>query len=370
MNALGLVFSNIHDSNIPELTEERTMGSIPFCARYRLVDFALSSLVNSGITNVGLITKSNYQSLMDHVGSGKDWDLARRHGGLHILPPFGVSGNKLYTTRLEALNGAMNFLNHSDAEFVVMTDCDIVYSMDFNDVIKAHVDNNADITLVYVKRQYTYQGKNENTILLDFAEDGRVTDMSFDPHVSTTANVYTNVCIIKKTLLQNLVLSAVSHGYNHFGQDVLAKNLNNLRIYSYEHTGYFVCLTSLLSYYTESLKLLERENRDKLFRTADIFTKIKDSVPTKYGAMAVVKNSMIADGCQIEGTVENSIIFRGVKIGRGTVVKNSILMQGTNTGEDVKLNCVITDKSVIIKDKRVLSGCDILPFFISKNNIV
>ena len=149
MNALGIVFSNIHDNNVPGLTQERTMGSIPFLGRYRLIDFALSNFVNSGVTKVGLITKSNYQSLMDHVGSGKDWDLARRQGGLHILPPFGLKDNVLYNTRLEALRGAKNFLERSDEEYVVMSDCDCVCNMNYDNILRAHVKNNADIKLLF-----------------------------------------------------------------------------------------------------------------------------------------------------------------------------------------------------------------------------
>lgn len=370
MNALGLVFSNIHDNSIPELTQERTMGSIPFCGRYRLVDFALSNMVNSGITKVGVITKSNYQSLMDHIGAGKDWDLSRRQGGLHILPPFGLKENVLYNTRLEALRGAKNFLSRSQEEYVVMTDCDIVCNMNYEDVLRDHLSKNADITLVYVKKQYDKNENYQNNTVLDIEENGRVKGIYFDPIIDNDYNMYTNVCILKRSLLQTLITDAFSHNFNHFGQDILARNVNTLRINSYEHKGYFVAIKTLLAYYKESLKFLDKSVRDEVFRQVDIFTKVKDSAPTKFGANAVVKNSLIADGCTIEGTVENSIIFRGVKIGRGTVVKNSILMQGTITGENVVVNSIITDKSVVIKDKRVLSGCETHPFYISKNNII
>ncbi len=370
MNALGLVFSNIHDNTIPELTQERTMGSIPFCGRYRLVDFALSNMVNSRITKVGLITKSNYQSLMDHVGSGKDWDLARRQGGLHILPPFGLKENVLYNTRLEALRGAKNFLARSEEEYVVMTDCDSVFNVNFEDILKEHIKNHADITLLYVKKDSEEIKGFESSTVFNLAKDGRVKEISFNPNIKGNVNLYANVCILKRTLLQTLIAEAFTHNYTHFTKDILARNLSNLRIYAYEHTGYYVVINSLLNYYNESLKFLNKEVRDEMFRNTNVFTKVKDSAPTRYGASAVIKNSLVADGCEIEGTVENSIIFRGVKIGRGTVVKNSILMQGTITGENVLLNCIITDKSVVIKDRRVLSGCESHPFYINKNNII
>ena len=370
MNALGLVFSNIHDNNVPELTQERTMGSIPFLGRYRLIDFALSNLVNSGVAKVGLITKSNYQSLMDHVGSGKDWDLARRRGGLHILPPFGLKDNVLYNTRLEALRGAKNFLARSNEEYVIMTDCDNVCVINFDKILSEHIAKNADISLIYVKKDANDVKDVLSKMVIETADNGRVTDISFSPRVQGEINLYTNVCILKRTLLQTLIADAFSHGYSHFGKDVLVRNVNSLRIFAYKHEGYYVSLNSLQSYYSESLKFLDKKVRDEIFKKVDIYTKVKDSAPTRYGANAVVKNSLIADGCVIEGTVENSIIFRGVKIGRGTVVKNSILMQGTITGENVTLNAIVTDKNVVIKDRRNLSACETLPFYISKNIIV
>ena len=370
MNALGLVFSNIHDNDIPELTQERTMGSIPFLGRYRLIDFALSNLVNSGVTKVGLITKSNYQSLMDHVGSGKDWDLARRRGGLHILPPFGLKDNVLYNTRLEALRGAKNFLARSDEEYVIMTDCDNVCSINFDEILRDHRAKNADITLLYIKRNASDVKDVSSKMIIDVQDNGRVSEISFSTRVQGEINLYTNVCILKRTLLQTLIADAFSHGFSHFGKDVLVRNVNSLRIFAYEYTGYYVALNSLQSYYTESLKFLDRDVRNQIFGNANVYTKVKDSAPTRYGASAVVKNSLIADGCVIEGTVENSIVFRGVKIGRGTVVKNSILMQGTITGENVSLNAIVTDKNVVIKDRRVLSGCETHPFYVSKNIII
>lgn len=373
MDVLGIIFSNIHDDNVPELTAGRTMASIPFCGRYRLIDFALSNMVNSGMGKVGVITKSNYQSLMDHVGSGKDWDLARRHGGLIILPPFGVKESKsLYGTRLEALKTVTGFLSKSTEEYVIMSDSDIVCSMDFNDLLEYHVRKNADITLVYVNQKAeTMEGTNN--IVLDVDKTGRVTDMAFDPgeEGKRKVSLYANVCILKRTLLLNLIADAVAHNKRHFAADVLYGNLQKFKIFAREHKGYFVKISSLQSYYEQSLKLLDKKKRDMLFANGHgVYTKVKDSIPTRYGSHAVVNNSLIADGCEIEGEVYNSIIFRGVKIGKGTVVRDSILMQGTLTGENNVINCIITDKNVIIKDRRVLSGCYNHPFFVYKNSVV
>ncbi len=371
MDALGIIFSNIHDESLPELTAYRTTASIPFCGRYRLIDFALSNMVNSGMTKVGVITKSNYQSLMDHIGSGKDWDLARRHGGLIILPPFGVKeSTSLYNTRLEALKTATGFLSKSTEEYLVLSDSDAVCSMDYTHLLSYHSDKNADISLVYFKTDAErVDGNNNLQLLVD--DDGRISDMAFNVKKDMgQVCLYANVCIMRRTLLLNLIEDAVSHGKTHFAADILAANVNHFKIYAYEHRGYFTRISSLQSYFDESLKLLNKENRDSLFGSGGVYTKVKDSVPTTYGADSVVNNSLVADGCTIEGKVYNSIIFRGVKVGKGTVVKNSILMQGTMIGENATVNCIITDKNVIVKDRRLLSGSLNHPFFINKNTVI
>lgn len=366
--ALGLIFSNIHDNNVPELTVKRTVASIPFCGRYRLVDFALSNMVNSSIAKVGIITKSNYQSLMDHLGSGKDWDLARHYGGLYILPPFGVlESSSLYTTRLEALKNVLGFLSKSTEEYVVMSDSDMVCNINFKPIIKKHVESGAVMTLVYVDKKRDQVSGSNNAFLS--VKDGIITDLVYDSK-KENVHLYTNICVVERRVLINLITEAISHGKRHFLKDIVVHELKAGRIGAYKHDGYYEEITTLNKYYEESMNFLNKDVREEVFRHANVYTKVKDSVPTKYGDNSVVKNSLIADGCQIEGEVYNSIIFRGVKVGRGTVVKNSILMQNTITGENITLNCVIADKNVVIKDGRMLSGHETHPFFISKGTVI
>ena len=371
MKAVGIIFSNIHDNSVPELSAIRTMGSIPFGGRYRLIDFPLSNLVNSGIETVGLITKKNYQSLMDHVGSGKDWDLARKDGGLILLPPFGDLDNQtLYNTRLEALKGITNFLFRADEEYVVMTDCDNICRIDFSDVIDFHIKNHADITMVY-KKMEPNELRNAPATLLNINKGGRITSIEYSvPKVDKKANVFTNVFVMKKTVLCNIVMDSIARGKHHFTADVVCPNLKSMNVMAYEHKGYFACISSLQAFYDVNLEMLNPEVNHELFGDRSVFTKIRDSIPTKYGNSSIVKNSMIADGCIIEGEVENSIIFRNVKIARGAVVKNSIIMQDTVIGEKSMINCIITDKNVVIKDKQVLSGTHNHPFYIGKGIMI
>ncbi len=371
MRAVGIIFSNIHDDNVPELARIRTLGSIPFGGRYRLIDFPLSNMVNSGIDTVGIITKSNYQSLMDHVGSGKDWDLARKDGGLIILPPYGdTESSTLYTSRLEALKGITNFLFRADEEYVVMTDCDTVSRINYNEVIEYHIRNRADITLVYKQlKKGEYSVKNSNTFAIN--EEGRITDVKFKvDETEELCNVFTNVFVMKKSLLQNIVMDSISHNKHHFMADVIASNLDGMKVMGFEHKGFFAGITSLQAYYESNLKMLDKDVRHEVFGDRSVFTKIRDSAPTKYGKSAIVKNSMIADGCIIEGEVENSIIFRNVKVARGAVIKNSIIMQNTVLGENCSLNCIITDKNVSIRDRKVLSGSENHPFYIGKGIMI
>ncbi len=370
MRAVGIIFSNIHDHNVPELVRVRTLGSIPFGGRYRLIDFPLSNMVNSGIDTVGIITKSNYQSLMDHVGSGKDWDLARKDGGVIILPPYGdTESSSLYTSRLEALKGITSFLFRADEEYVVMTDCDAVCRINFSEVIEQHIRNHADITLVY-KKLHKDEYKEKSATTFDI-KDGRIINVNYKEKLhEDICNVFTNVFVMKKSLLQSIVMDSISHNKRYFMGDVISANLDSMKIMAYEHKGFYAGITSLQAYYDSNMKMLDHDIRNEIFGDRSVFTKIRDSAPTKYGNSAIVKNSMIADGCVIEGEVENSIIFRNVKVARGTVVKNSIIMQNTVLGENCTLNCIITDKNVVITDKKVLSGSENHPFYIGKGIMI
>ncbi len=377
MIAAGLIFSNIHDQTIPEMTQRRTMASIPFGCRYRLIDFALSNMVNSEITNVGVITHYNYQSLMDHIGNGKDWDLARRSGGIKILPPYVAAyenrvAGKLYETRLEALMGSANFINRCGADYVVLSDCDVIMNIDLSKVIEEHIRSEAYITIVTKKVDVKNSLFDKAVDVVSTDESGRVTDITFTMPKRGSCLVNTNLMVISRNDLQNIVSDSIAHGYTSFTRDIMMKQLKKKPIRTYLFDGFAACISSLENYFSTSMMLLDDSVRSDLFSCPDrkIYTKIRNSAPTKYTSGASVKNSMIADGCSIEGTVENSIIFRGVHVGKGTVVKNSILLQDTYVGSGVSLNCVISDKNVVIKDGRVLSGYETMPFFIGKGIMV
>ncbi len=376
MTAAGLIFANIHDQSIPELTRVRSMASVPFGCRYRLIDFTLSNMVNSGVNHIGLITHYNYQSLLDHIGTGKDWDLARRSDGIKIIPPnitaYDHAGSKSPSRRLEAILGAQDFINHCTEDYFVLSDCDIICNIDLSKVIEAHAASKADITFVtkQVDASGMYLAEKVSVITAD--EEGRVTDYTMATPTEGLINLYTNIMVISRSYLLSVLAAANARGWKSFFTDVIRPSLGSANYRVYEYDGWYAYIGSLEGYFACSMAMLTQEAREGLFgvRNRPVLTKVRNSAPTIYKDGADAKNSFIADGCVIEGTVENSILFRGVKVGRGTVVKNSILMQDTYTGADVTLNCVITDKNVVIRDGRHLSGHETMPFFVGKGGSV
>ena len=376
MNAVGIIFSSINEKSVYELTKQRTMASVPFGCRYRLIDFALSNMVNSGINHVGIVTHYNYQSLMDHIGSGKDWDLARRHGGIKILPPyitaFANASNYLYSTRLEALISIRDFISDCKEDVVVLSDCDTVCNLDLQAMVDKHLETGADMTIA-IKSSYVSQDTTKSVTVVKSDENGKVTEVGdYAGLMSGFEDIYVRIMVLGRKYLEELISDAIAHGYTSITKDILVRNCKNHDIRTYNVDGYFATIRSLGDYFRCSMDLLDPEIRKSLFgnRTRPVFTKVRNSAPASYINGAIVRNSLIADGCVIQGTVENSILFRGVKVGKNTHIKNSIIMQDTITGENVYLNCVITDKNVVIRDGRVLSGHETRPFFIDKGSNV
>ena len=377
MNIAGLIFSNIHDQGIPEMTRMRTMASIPFGCRYRLIDFALSNMVNSDINTVGVITHYNYQSLLDHIGTGKDWDLARRSGGIKILPPYitayeNAAAGKLYSNRLEAMMGAENFIHRCNADYIVLSDCDVIMNIDLGAVVEDHIRSGAAITVVTKRLNVAEYQLDKTVAVVKIGEDDRITGVSHQLPEEGECDISTNVMVIKRTELQSIISDSLRKGYKSFTKDIIANNLNEKLFRAYRYDGWYSYIGTLESYFKSSMQLLAKEARQGLFGVADrqIYTKIRNSAPTKYTENARTKNSLIADGCVIDGTVENCILFRGVRVGKGTVIRNCILLQDTYVGDNVSLNCVITDKNAMVKDGRTLSGHETMPFFIGKGQTV
>lgn len=365
-NVLGLVFANMHDTTLGDMTKNRTMGSVMFGGRYRLIDFPLSNMVNSGISEVGVITKSNYQSLLDHLGSAREWDLARKKGGLYILPPFGNVESTLYRGRIEALYGAMSFIKHSRAKYVILSDCDVVINIDYKPIVAAHIESGADITAVAHTGVYSSDDIKTSTVF-NVDADKNVTSVLINPDISGTCTTSLNVFVMSMDFLIETVNDAMARGNVSFERNILQEKCRELKIKIYEYDNYFSKLNSPESYFKSNMALLEPENARKLFvPKRSIYTKVSDNAPVKYDLDSKVSNSLIADGCIIEGEVENSVLFRGVKVGKGAKVKNCILMQGTVVGDNAELNYLITDKNVSICENHILTSSPQYPMYVGK----
>ena len=362
-DALGIIFPNSYDSLVPELVGERLMASIPFASRYRMVDFILSSMANCGIDNISLIVRKNYHSLMDHLGSGREWDLVRKNGGLNIVPPFAEKTVKLYTGRVEALASILPFLRSQKEKYVVMSDPNIAVNFDFNALIDAHVESGADVTIVYAEEELPKSLTESNIVSEDLyytlkVEDGRVKKIYMNSKEEGIQNFSMNIYILERELLIDLINTAYVRGYLYFERDILAPQLDKLNVQAYRYDGYKARISDIRSYFEENMKLLEDENLDALFSGSSIYTKIRDDNPTRYIKGAKVKNIMAADGCVLEGQVEDSVLFRGVKVAKGAKVKNCVLMQGTVIEEGARVENVITDKNVTITVGKEVKGTD------------
>jgi glucose-1-phosphate adenylyltransferase len=375
VNALGVIFPNSYDALVPELVGERLMASIPFASRYRMVDFILSSMVNSGIDNVSLIVRKNYHSLMDHLGSGREWDLTRKNGGLNIVPPFAEKTVKVYNGRVEALASILDFLRSQKEKYVVMADTNIAVNFDFAALIESHVASGADVTVVYAEKEVPKADRASELLnksmyyTLDLDGD-RVSKIRINSPDANIQNFSMNIYVIDRERLIEMISKAYVHGYVYFERDILAPNLGELDVRAYRYDGYMACINDLKSYFDENMKLLDNGNLEALFEGNTIYTKIRDDNPTRYISGAKVKNSMAADGCVIEGEVENCVLFRGVKIAKGAKVKNCVLMQDTVVGEGASLEYVVTDKNVTVQAGKDMKGTDTFPVYVSKYQTV
>ena len=369
MNAFCILFADSYEKlDLSELADDRTLASIPFGARYRIVDFALSSLVGANVHTIGIVTRNKYGSLMDHVGWGKDWDLNRKNGGIKFLTPFlhdmdpAFIGNKI-----EALNSVMDFIKSSLPEYCILCDSNIVMNIDLKKFMEYHKEKNADITVAYARQKSAARNLE---IMLD--ADGRVVDTLYHQHAhAEEKNIHLEMMILKKELLISLIEKGITYGWYSLKKDVIAHGFADYRIYGYRVDGYAAVINSVEKFYKTNMDLLEKDVRLELFHGKNqILTRIKDSVPTMYGEHAKVSASLVADGAVVDGTVERCIVFRDVVIKKGAHVRDSIIMQGTVIEEDAELFGVITDKDVVVGRAHRLCGTKECPFIIKKGKIV
>lgn len=373
--ALGIIFPNSYDSLVPDLVSERLMASIPFASRYRMCDFMISSMVHCGIDNISILVRKNYHSLLDHLGNGREWDLARKNGGLNIVPPFAQKQIKVFSGRIEALESIRGYLIKQTEKYVILSDANIAVNFDFNALLDAHIKSAADVTMVYRKQEIPQSLIRQSTAGMDLyyalgINGDRVSKIYINPKESGEMNFSLNIYVIDRELLIRMVDEAYLHGDVYFVRDILEKKIDQLDVRGFCYDGYVAHIHDMNSYFEENMRLLKEENINALFSGNQIYTKIRDDNPTRYINGAKAKNVMVADGCVIEGEVENSVLFRGVKIGKGAKVKNCVLMQDTVIEDNASVEYVITDKNVTISEGKSLTGNDTFQVYVAKGQVV
>lgn len=363
-NCLGIINLDENEDKIRELTRNRPLASIPIAGRYRIIDFILSNLTNAGVESIGIFAKMQSRSLMDHLSNGRPWDLNRKIDGLRFFN---------FTTTDPCIDDITNFANNIEylykarQEYVIFTSSYMICNIDFKDILKSHIESGCDITMVYKK----VEDADKNFCgcdALNIDEDGNILSIGKNISNKKNASIGMGIYIMKKELLIQMINDCISTGHHRKVKSYIYNSLDKLKVRSYEFKGYLACLNSLISYYRASMDLLDHKiNRELFSLERPIYTKTNDEIPAKCSNDCVVKNSIIANGCLIEGTVENCIIFRRVKVSKGAILKNCIILQNCIIGENAKLYNIVTDKYVEIGANKELRGDITIPLVVEKS---
>lgn len=367
---MGIINLNDTKDFLKELTKGRPLAALPFGGRYRLIDFILSNMVNSGVKNVGILVQDKYRALMDHLRSGKEWDLARKKDGLFILPP-GQDQSPSSGRRgdIENFYSNLDYIESSRQEFALITSSHIVCNLNYRKVFKFHQDMGADITVLY--KEHGIEEELRQFVGLDCQPDGRIINMGLNLYRMDCPKVSMEMYLLRKSLLVKLIKDCRDRGGRHFVKEVLMENVKNLKMYGYSYKGYAARVDCIKNYYHHNMELLKPEKWEELFlKSGPIYTKAKDEAPAKYKENAKALNTMVANGCIIEGRVENSILFHGVKVHKGAYIKDSIIMQKCDIAENAIVENVICDKNVCISKGKWLKGENNYPLVIEKGTVI
>lgn len=372
LDTMGIIDLYEKDDLLQKLVDHRPVATLPFAGRYRLIDFTLSNMVNSGITNIGVLTGVKSRSIMDHLRSGKEWDLARRRDGLFLLPTNHRLQSSLETlNNIDDLHSHLDYIACSKQRHVLFANTKVVCSTNFKDFYDFHVQNNADISIMYKTEDTCSFNKDFYYSALDADVNGRVFDLALGNHNSQLDKVNLNIMLFKREILMDLIADTYAHSGINLLKDGIIRNMTKFKIYAYEYKGYTARMSTIEEYFKNNLAVLNPQVRQALFvENWPIHTKSKDEAPTKYTADARVHDSMLANGCIICGSVSNSILSRGVRVEKGANLKNTLIMQNCTIGPDVVLENVICDKNVTISGGKTLKGDFNYPLVISKGKVI
>lgn len=372
MNAMGIIFANIYDSSLGELTNKRTMASLPYGGRYRQIDFTLSNMSNSGIRHIGIISRYNYQSLMNHIGSGQEWDLELEEFGLEFLTPNSNQPSTVQVRgKLEALYASIDYLERANAEYVVLADSGVLCNMDMKDLLEKHIASGKDLT-VATKAGIT-NGKKQLDLALKLNAKGEVSDLTVDYCADSSYLASMDIFVIGREKLLHLVRESVARNLYRLERDLIMKQYydGNLTVNVYQFDGVALFNESTLEYYRNSLALADKNVRmDLFYGKHTIYTKVRDRVPTYYGEDAQVNNCVVADGCRLEGALDTSVLFRQVTVEEGAQVRDCVIMNDCVIGAGAEVRCAILDKDVMVRPGSRLIGTPDNPVIVKRGDIV
>ncbi|UOQ86192.1 glucose-1-phosphate adenylyltransferase subunit GlgD [Gracilibacillus salinarum] len=363
---IGLINLEHEYDFLNELTYFRCGAATPFAGRYRLIDFTLSNMTKSYMNEIAIFAKHKYRSLIDHLGSGADWDLNKRHGGLFILPPQWHDPHDVSKGDLRHFRNNWDFFERCKSEYVLISGSQFISNMHYNHLFEQHLGSGADVTIL--TSQYDLKPEHTSCLKVEADDQGNVTAFTND---TKNNHVYTGVYLLRKSLLYSLMEECIANNKSNFFLDGIQNNLDRLKIQVYNYQGYSMIVNSIDSYYRQNLSLLDSDNYQQLFPNGErVYTKIGNQPPTKYNSSAKIAKSLIATGGIINGEVENSILFRGVKVGKGAKIKNSIILQHCKIEDGAHIENVILDKDVTVTEDQLLKGAKEQPFIIAKRSTV
>ena len=370
MNVMGIIFAS--DGNIGSLTDKRTMGSLPYGGRYRQIDFHLSNMAAAGIRRVGIISRHNYQSLMNHIGSGEEWGLELEEGGLEFLTPYAMSSTDIYRGKLDNLNFAMDFLEYgTDDELVVMADSAIVYNIDLTRVIAAHIASGKDVTVV--TKEGIADGKKQLDLAVKLDEAGQITDMAVDYVAGPEYLASMDIFVLSRTFLLKKVQECIARNQFHMDRDLVMGGwqTGTVSVNIYRFQGPALFNETVEEYFRNSLALIDKDLRHDIFGfNHPVYTKVRDRVPSYYGESCQLDGCLVADGCMLDGCVKNSVLFRQVEVRAGANLENCLVMNDAVIGENATLKNVILDKDVVVRPGATLIGTKSNPIIVKKGEIV
>jgi len=364
---LGIINLNEDDSKIEELTYNRPIAAIPFAGRYRIIDFTISNMVNSGINHVFIFTRDKYRSVTDHIQTGRAWDLERKNKGVFIFNPLQNFYPFLRSSDMDIISDYLDYIYYSKEKYVVISPSYFVSLIDYNKMLKEHIEHKADISVAYKKIDKETKEFSDSDCLI-VSKDNKVIDII---NKKGAKNVFMETIMMERKLLIDIINKKILGADKDLLKDAVFQLKNNLKIFAYNYNGYLAKIDTINTYYKKNLEFLNESIMNELFSDSwPIYTKAKDEPPVKYQVNAEVTNSMIASGCCIDGTVENSVLFRRVNVQQGAKINNCIIMQNSRIGEDTVLEHVILDKNVVISSGEILKGTWDSPVIIEKNQII